>query len=520
MPVWAWVVVAIVAVLGAVATYDLVQRKHAVLRNFPLIGHLRYLLEAVGPELRQYIVTDNRQERPFDRDQRRWIYASAKGTNNNFAFGSDEDLEVTADHVIIAQSMFPLPRPEPSDDRLPCAKVLGAARGRRGSFRPSSVVNVSAMSFGSLSGAAVEAINRGCALADCLHNTGEGGLSRHHDHGGELIFQIGTAYFGCRDGRGRFDLQRLAELCEEHPVRAIEIKLSQGAKPGLGGMLPGPKVTQEIATVRGVAPGRDCLSPSAHSAFRDADGLLDFVEAIAERTGLPVGIKAATGEGGFWVELADLMLGGERGVDFVTIDGGEGGTGEAPLAFSDHVSLPFKLGFTRVYGVFAERALTGRVVFVGSGRLGLPDTALVAMALGADLVHVAREAMLAIGCIQAQRCHTDRCPTGITTQSSWRTRGLDPSLKAVRLAAYLGSLRHELLELSHACGVVHPALVTPDRIEILDGHLGSRPLHEVFGYRPSWARLSESQRREVEDLMTPRDYQTSSRFSTLRNPRA
>jgi glutamate synthase domain-containing protein 2 len=501
MPGWAWFLVAVGA-LGLVAcVHDLVQRRHAILRNFPIIGHLRYLLEAVGPELRQYIVTDNRQERPFDRDQRRWIYASAKGANNNFAFGSDEDLEQTPDHVIIDHSMFPLPRPDADDDRLPCAKVLGDARDRRERFRPASLVNVSAMSYGALSGAAVEAIDRGCALAGCLHNAGEGGISPHHLHGGDLVFQIGTGYFGCRDRSGRFDLDRLEAVCAQHPVRAIEIKLSQGAKPGLGGVLPAVKVTPAIAAARDVEPGRDCRSPSAHTAFGGVDSMLDFVERIADRTGLPVGIKSAVGSSGFWAELADLMATGERGVDFVTVDGGEGGSGDAPLAFSDHVALPFKLGFTRAYRAFAERGVADRVVFVGSGRLGLPEAALVSLALGCDMVNVAREAMLAIGCIQAQRCHTNRCPAGITTQSRWLARGLDPTLKSVRLANYVAALRHELLELSHACGVSHPRLVGADRIEILDGHLGSRSLRACFDYGPGWADVAEADRPGLDALM-------------------
>jgi len=501
VPGWLWLVVIVVAILAAVASHDLLQRRHAILRNFPIIGHFRYILESVGPELRQYIVTDNRQERPFDRNQRRWIYTSAKGLNNNFAFGSDTDLETTADHVIVDQSMFPLPRPDGDDDRVPCAKVLGQARDRRGMFRPASVVNVSAMSFGALSAVAIEAINRGCALAGCLQNTGEGGLSPYHLFGGELVFQLGTGYFGCRDASGRFDLDRLAELCAQHPVRAVEIKLSQGAKPGLGGVLPDAKVTPEIAAARGVEPGRDCRSPSAHSAFRDIDSMLDFVEDIADRTGLPVGIKSAVGGDAFWVELAELMAGSDRGVDFITIDGGEGGTGDAPLAFSDHVALPFKLGMSRAYRAFAERNMADQVVFIGSGRLGMPESALTAMALGCDMVNVAREAMLAIGCIQAQRCHTGKCPVGIATHSSWRTRGLDPAIKSVRLANYICTLRHELLELSHACGALHPSLVGADRIEILDGHFGSHTLRDTFGYEPSWTATSPAERLALEELM-------------------
>lgn len=232
--------------LAAVAARDLLQREHTVLRNFPVIGHGRYLLEAIGPELRQYLVAGNNEERPFTRDQRRWVYASAKKQNNYFGFGTDNDVEYTAGYPVIKHRNFGRAIPPTQVQagigvRLPCAKVLGRARGRRAAFRPDSVVNISAMSFGSLSAPAVQALNRGAALAGCLHNTGEGGLSAHHRHGGDLVLQIGTAYFGCRDERGRFDLQRLTDLVAGNPVRALEIKLSQGAKPGLGGVLPGPR---------------------------------------------------------------------------------------------------------------------------------------------------------------------------------------------------------------------------------------------------------------------------------------
>ena len=299
-----------------------------------------------------------------------------------------------------------------------------------------SAVNISGMSYGSLSSAAVEALNRGAALAGCLQSTGEGGLTRHHRHGGELVWQIGTGYFGCRNADGTFSLERFTEMVEATPqLRAIEVKLSQGAKAGLGGVLPGAKVTKEIAEIRGIPVGVDCISPAAHTAFHDADSMLDFVEQLAEVSGRPVGIKSAVGDDSFFRELAGLMANGERGVDFITIDGGEGGTGAGPLAFTDHVALPFKVGFSRVYRSFAEQGITDDVVFVGAGKLGFPDTALLAFALGCDAVNVGREAMLSIGCIQAQRCHTGRCPTGVTTNSKWLMRGLDPDLKWVRCAA-------------------------------------------------------------------------------------
>ena len=264
-----------VALLVLLAAYDLLQRKHAILRNFPIIGHFRYLLEAVGPELRQYIVTDNNEEKPFSRDDRRWVYATAKQENPYFGFGTDNDLEQTRNYIIIKQSMFPLEGPQDAPDHpdptrpLPSAKVLGASHGRAKAFRPNSIVNVSGMSFGSLSGAAIEALDRGCAMAGALHTTGEGGITPHHLHGADLVWQIGTGYFGCRDEHGRFDLGRAVEQTRSAPIRAIEVKLSQGAKPGLGGMLPGRKVTPAIAAIRGV-PVRDnsvqnSICPSASS---------------------------------------------------------------------------------------------------------------------------------------------------------------------------------------------------------------------------------------------------------------
>jgi glutamate synthase domain-containing protein 2 len=493
--------------LAGVALRDLLQREHTLLRNFPVIGHARYLIEAVGPELRQYLVAGNNEERPFTRDQRRWVYASAKKQNNYFGFGTDNDLEYTAGYPVIKHRTFG--RAVPTTDvhsggevRLPCAKVLGAARGRSGAFRPSSVVNISAMSFGSLSGRAVEALNRGAALAGCLHNTGEGGVSVHHRHGGELVYQIGTAYFGCRDEHGRFDLTRLKDLVAGAPVRAIEVKLSQGAKPGLGGVLPAAKVSAEISRSRGVPEGEDCISPSRHAEFSDPDSLLDWVELLAAETGLPVGIKSAVGDMGFWEELTGLMATTGRGVDFVTIDGGEGGTGAAPLIFTDSVSLPFQLGFARVYSVFARAGLQDQVVFIGGGKLGLPDNAVVAFALGCDLVNVAREAMLAIGCIQAQKCHTDTCPTGVATQNPWLAHGLDPALKSVRAATYIATLRRDLLKVAGACGVEHPGLIDTSAVEVLTGRTASRPLDEVYGYEPGWGLPSAADRAEIVRLMT------------------
>lgn len=288
------------AALAAVAARDL--RQHAILRNYPLLGHFRFLLESLGPELRQYIVTSNDEERPFSRDQRRWVYASSKKQLNTFGFGTDNDLEQVENLLVIKQAAFPAAAPKEGTRgghpqyELPPGKVLGGFHGRRHAFRPASLVNVSGMSYGSLSPPAVEALNRGAALAGCLHNIGEGGLAPAHLHGAELIYQIGTGYFGCRDEDGNFSLNRLKGRIAEAPIRALEIKLSQGAKPGLGGMLPGTKVTAEISQMRGVPEGRDCISPPRHSAFPDVDELIDLCEMLAAETGLPVGVKSPVGQ--------------------------------------------------------------------------------------------------------------------------------------------------------------------------------------------------------------------------------
>ena len=470
---WLWIIVGVTGLVVLVAVHDLTQTRHAILRNFPVVGHLRYLLERVGPELRQYIVTDNDEERPFSRDQRRWVYANAKGENSYFGFGTDNHLD-TPGYPIFRHVPFPL---DPLDDThlsdLASAKVIGERTGRPGAFRPASIINISAMSFGSLSGPAVEALNRGAALAGCLHNTGEGGISSHHREGGDLIFQIGTGLFGARDSDGRFSVDALLASMDGTPVKAIEVKLSQGAKPGLGGVLPAPKVTKEIAAARGVPVGVTVRSPNRHVDFDDIAGLIAFVERIADATGVPVGIKSAVGDTHFWDELAAAMASDGRGPDFVAVDGGEGGTGAAPLVFSDHVALPFRDAFPVVFDAFARHGLHHDVTFIGSGKLGFVPDAAIAMAIGVDLISVGREAMLAIGCIQAQRCHTGHCPTGVATQTRRLTRGLDPTDKSVRAAGYIQSFRHDLRALCHAMGVEHPSLIRLDQVDIRrsDGRL-------------------------------------------------
>ena len=479
-----WTVLIMGSLFALIVAYDLLQKKKPILRNFPLIGHLRYLLIEIGPELRQYLVAHNREEAPFNRLEREWIYASAEGENNNFGFGTDDQLYGIG-YPVIKHSVFPVPDRHDGDPGhpIPCAKLIGAKHGRAEPYRPSSIINISAMSFGSLGKNAITALNQGAYRAGCYHNTGEGGVSPYHRTGADLCYQLGTGYFGSRTPEGEFSLQRFTDLIAEVPeIRMIEIKLSQGAKPGKGGILPGAKVTPEIAKIRGIPVGQDCMSPNYHRAFSDVDSLIDFVETLAEASGRPVGIKSAIGQLEFWDQLTERMARRSCGPDFIAVDGGEGGTGAAPLTFTDHVALPFKVGFNRVYKKFLEHDLCDDLAFIGSGKLGFPDRCIVGFAMGVDLINVAREAMLAIGCIQAQKCHTGFCPAGVATQNTWLQRGLDPRLGAERFQGYVEAFRKEVEMVTWACGKHHPGQFTGEDIEVSTGVNTFSTLSQVLGY--------------------------------------
>ena len=484
------VLISIGIFLVFVAIYDIfIQKNKTIRHNFPVVGHIRYWLETIGPELRQYIVANDKEESPFNRSERRWIYASSKRENNYFGFGTTEQLYEPG-YPIIKNSAFPLSDKQAQyldDDpsAIPCLKIMGERTKRKRPYRPRSVVNISAMSYGSLGKRAISSMNKGAAVANCYHNTGEGGISPYHKLGADIMLQIGTGYFGVRDENGNFSLDTLVKVTEENPnIRAIEIKMSQGAKPGKGGVLPGRKVTKEIAQVRGIPLGQDCISPNSHSAFDDTESLLHFIEEIAEATGLPVGIKCAIGKTMFWEELSERIKKKKKdGPDFISIDGSEGGTGAAPLTFSDHVSLPFKTAFARVYSLFRKKGVDQDMFWIGSGKLGFPDRAIVAFAMGCDAIQIAREAMISIGCIQAQKCHTGDCPAGIATQSKWLESGIDIDDKAKRLARYLQIFRGELLSLAHTAGYHHPSQFTSDDIELSKGSGLYEPLTESIGYK-------------------------------------
>ena len=485
IPWWLWIIVFLVLVAMRDVFF---QRKHTISHNFPIVGHLRYLLESIGPEMRQYFVANNREELPFNRIERGWIYASAKQENNYEGFGTDRDIHAHQ-HIFINNAMMPYKveknHPNIIDKTFaPCAKVMGAYNKRKRPYRPASIINVSAMSFGSLSAKAIESLNKGVKLAGAYHNTGEGGLSPYHSNGGDVVFHFGTGYFGVRAEDGGFSMEKMVKLVEDNPfIRAIEVKLSQGAKPGKGGVLPGKKITKEIADIRGVEVGKTVLSPPNHKAFSTVPELVDFVESIAEATGLPVGIKAAIGKLEQWEELAQIMERDNRGPDFITIDGGEGGTGAAPPSFADHVSLPWVYGFSDVYKLFQKHNLTERIVFIGSGKLGFPAKAAMAFAMGVDCINVAREAMMSIGCIQAQICHTNRCPAGVATQKKWLQNGINVPLKSERLAQYFKTFKKELIEITHAAGYEHPCQFNMRDIEMnVDDHNLTKEFKHTFNY--------------------------------------
>ncbi len=468
---WFWVFI----ILGIIFIRDVfIQKSHTITHNYPLVGHIRYWIEKIGPELRQYIVANNREELPFNRQERSWIYASSKNENNLQGFGSDQDFN-SPGYIFIKNAMMGF---NPSINHfskvnpgvIPAAKIIGAYHLRKRPFRPRSIVNISGMSYGSLSAKAIESLNKGALLAGCFHNTGEGSISPYHEFGADIVINIGTGYFGVRNINGSFSMEKLLEKVNRLPqLRAIEVKLSQGAKPGKGGMLPGSKVNAEIAAIRGLEVGKDAFSPAFHSEFSTIPEMVEFIENLAEKTGLPVGIKSAIGKLEQWEELAKYMKKTGKGPDFITIDGGEGGTGAAPHAFADHVSMPFTFAFAKVYQIFQREELADKIFFIASGKLGFPEKALMAFAMGADSINIAREAMMSLGCIQAQKCHTNHCPTGIATSNKWLQAGIDVTLKSERFYRYHYTLLKEITEITHAMGYEHPCEINMDDIEFSMG---------------------------------------------------
>ncbi len=468
--------------LGA---YDLLQTRHAIRRNFPVAGRLRYLFEAIRPEMQQYFVESNTSGRPFSRQQRSLVYQRAKNVTDTLPFGTEEDVYAVG-YEWMNHSLCAVHPP----DEAPRVRIGGPACAQP---YDAAVLNVSAMSYGALSKNAILALNRGAQQGGFYHNTGEGGLSPHHlEGGGDLCWQIGTGYFGCRDEAGNFDPVRFADKAKKPQIKLIELKLSQGAKPGHGGILPAAKVTPEIAEIRHVARGKDVLSPPTHTAFQTPDGLLRFLAHLRELSGgKPVGFKLCVGKRREFLAICKAMLATGIAPDFITVDGGEGGTGAAPLEFSNVLGTPLDEALIFVHNALVGVGLRKQVRIIGSGRVISGFDLAHKIAIGADLCNSARAMMFALGCIQAQKCNTNECPTGVATQDPALVRGLVVEDKAARVRNYQRNTVRALVELLAAGGMSSPAELRPWHILRRVSPTEVRHYGEMYEYLKEGALLGQ-----------------------------
>ena len=455
-PGWGWAA-AVSGALSVLGTLDLLQRRATLRRNYPILAHFRYGFESIRPEIRQYFIEDDLAEVPFSREQRALIYQRAKGEMDVVPFGSTHD-PYGVDYEWINHSLAPA-HADSHDFRV----LIGAS-----SALPydASVYNISAMSFGSLSANAVRALNEGAKRGGFYHDTGEGSISVYHrERGGDLVWEIGSGYFGCRDAQGRFDAGRFVANARDPQVRMIELKLSQGAKPGHGGVLPAAKVSAEIAAARGVPEGVDCVSPASHSAFSTPAGLLEFIARLRELSGgKPTGFKLAIGHPWEWFGVAKAML--ETGIlpDFIVVDGAEGGTGAAPSEFINHVGVPMHEGLMLVHNTLVGIGVRDRVRVGAAGKVASAFDIARTMAMGADWCNAARGFMFSLGCIQSRSCHNDQCPTGIATQDPARWKALDVDDKARRVFNFHQHTLMALRDILGAAGLEHPSQIGPEHI--------------------------------------------------------
>lgn len=464
-------VIAALVALGLVALYlhDISQSQHTILRNYPVIGHVRYFAETWGEYMRQYQYLPDWAERPFNRLERSWVYRSAKGVSNLVSFGSEN-----VPSFVFRNAPFPVleeeKRPFPG-------KTIGLAEGPgacRTPYRAESFFNISGMSYGALSHAAVSALSRGAKQAGIWMATGEGGLAPYHlESGCDVVMQMGTAKYGVRDADGNLSEDRLREIAALPQVRMFEVKLAQGAKPGKGGILPGVKVTPEIAAIRGIPAGQDSISPNRHRDIGSIAELGRFVARLRAVTGKPVGVKFVVGDPGFldaW--FADCAALPEECPDYVQVDGGEGGTGAAPAPLVDYVGLPITAALPLVAGARGRHGLEERLRIIASGKLVTPDKVAWALCMGADFVSSARGFMFSLGCIQAMKCGSGRCPTGVTAAEPRLIAGLDPADKAVRVARYAARVREEVEIIAHACGLTDPTGFRPHHVTAIERGVG------------------------------------------------
>lgn len=456
---------------------DKTQTESTLRRNYPVIARFRYFFEHIGEFFRQYFFALDREEMPFNRAERSWVYRAAKNVDSTVAFGSTRDLR-PAGTVYFVNCPFPTLE---EDAKEPSAVTIGPYA--RKPYVTDSIFNISGMSYGAISIPAVQALSRGAKKAGIWMNTGEGGLSPYHLEGGaDIVFQIGTGKFGVRKPEGGFDSEKLKAVAEHDAVKMFELKLSQGAKPGKGGILPGAKVTEEIARIRGLEVGQDAISPNRHPEVDSIDDLLDMIEFVRETTGKPVGFKAVIGAYGFFENLCELInkRGIESAPDFITIDSADGGTGAAPMSLIDNMGMPVRESLPLVVNILKKHGLRDRIKVCASGKMINPSEVAWAFCAGADFVNSARGFMFALGCIQALQCNKNTCPTGITTHDPKLQYGLDPMNKAERVAAYAKNMKKEVGILAHSCGVAEPRLLKRFHARIVLDSGRSAAMDELF----------------------------------------
>jgi glutamate synthase domain-containing protein 2 len=475
-----WSVVAITGLLSCLGLWDTFQTQHSVLRNYPLIGHIRWMVEMIRPEIRQYLLEDEDEATPFSRAQRSLVYQRAKAISSDHPFGTLVDV-YAHDYEFMQHSMRPTDPVDPRSFRITI--------GNDQCTRPysASVFNISAMSFGSLSANAIRALNKGAALGGFYHDTGEGSVSPYHrEFGGDIVWEVASGYFGCRTPDGKFDPERFAVQATEPQIKMIEIKLSQGAKPGHGGILPGKKVTPEIANTRGVPAERDCISPARHSAFTTPLEMMDFVNQLRRLSGgKPVGFKLCVGHPWEFMAIVKAMLESGTVPDFIVVDGGEGGTGAAPVEFSDHIGVPMREGLLFVHNVLVGAGLRNRMKIGVAGRLISGFDLATVLAIGADWTNAARGFMFALGCIQSMNCHTNRCPTGVATQDLSRQRALVVPDKAERVRQFHDRTVSALADMLAAAGLSHPDDLQPHHVSHRVSTTEVRQFDQVHHYLKS-----------------------------------
>ena len=463
------VLVLLSIIIAMVYVRDVNQTQHTILRNFPVLGHFRYFSESFGEYMRQYQYLPDWVERPFNRLERSWVYRSAKGVSNLVSFGSE-----TIPSFVFRNAAFPVLDAEKS---IYPGKLIGIAEGPGACAKPhlaTSYFNISGMSYGALSHAAVSALSRGAAKAGVWMATGEGGLAKYHLEGGcAVIMQIGTAKYGVRDDQGNMSDDKLRAIAAHDNVRMFEVKLAQGAKPGKGGILPGAKVNAEIAAIRGIPVGQDSISPNRHTDIGSIAELGAFVNRVRTVTGKPVGVKIVAGEQRFLDDwFADCAIHRDHCPDYVQIDGGEGGTGAAPAPLADYVGLPITMALPLVVDARARHGLTDRIRIIASGKLITPDKVAWALCMGADFVSSARGFMLSLGCIQAMKCGSGFCPTGITSVDPRLIRGLDPTDKSERVARYAHQVHEDVEIIAHSCGLPNPLFFGPQHVTEIERGVG------------------------------------------------